>query len=92
MLHLRSPNYAEDNKFSSTMRGLVIIRRCELGYENVILIVGSYMYYLSIASTPSYVLTALLRLENVCARGCVCMVRVCFLLRRGPYARFFRAL
>ena len=37
------PIYAEERKFSSTMRGLVIIRRCELGYDfNIILIVGSY--------------------------------------------------
>ena len=34
----------EERKFSSTMRGLVIIRRCELGYDfNIILIVGSYI-------------------------------------------------
>ena len=38
------PIYAEERKFSSTMRGLVIIRRCELGYDfNIILIVGSYI-------------------------------------------------
>ena len=37
------PIYAKVHKFSSTMRGLVIIRRCELGYDfNIILIVGSY--------------------------------------------------
>ena len=37
------PIYAVERKFSSTMRGLVIIRRCELGYDfNIILIVGSY--------------------------------------------------
>jgi hypothetical protein len=64
--------------------GLNIIRRCELGYENVILIVGRDKDYLSVGSTPQYVLTALLRLEHVfvlmCARGCICVVRVCFLL------------
>jgi len=38
------PIYAEERKFSSTMRGLVIIRRCELGYDfNIILIVRSYI-------------------------------------------------
>ena len=37
------PIYAEEHEFSSSMRGLVIIRRCELGYDfNIILIVGSY--------------------------------------------------
>ena len=35
------PIYAEER---NTMRGLVIIRRCELGYDfNIILIVGSYI-------------------------------------------------
>jgi hypothetical protein len=33
----------------------LIIRRCELGYKYIILIVGRYMYYLSVASTPSFV-------------------------------------
>ena len=38
------PIYAEERQFSSTMQGLVIIRRCELGYDfKIILIVGSYI-------------------------------------------------
>jgi hypothetical protein len=59
------------------MRGLVIIRRCELGYENIILIVGSCMYFLSVASTPSYVFDCLASASpcvavDVCARLRLC--------------------
>jgi hypothetical protein len=84
--------HEEVYKFSSTMRGLVI-RRCELGYENIILI-GSYIYYLSVAPTPSYVFLLPCFCLSMQLRSCVHAIacvwfRVCSLL---PLLRFLRAI
>ena len=95
--YLCSPTLCRRPQVHSTERGLVSIRRCELGYYfNFTLIVGSYIYPLPPPGRLRTFLTALPQQEHVLpsyVRSFASMWFVCAscFRRGGSYAHSYRA-